>query len=342
MKKLNIYFIHAKYVKEREGVIENFKTALKKYRFNNVVISNIKVIDQFDPDEIDMQIIRDNVDYSKITDNNKVELYNQLIKNMHVNQLSNTLKHKAALELIAKVSNDGEINLVLEDDILYEERVCFGLDRLFGSLPSKYELVFLGMPTTTEKVDKTKFVFQDTHELFKVLPFCDSYIVSQSAAIKLLSKYKPIKFVNNVQLGFAADSLGISTTQCIPNIFIDGSKFGMFLSKMSPNNMLIFNNDYNQLRGLVGKADITPEDVRTMEKLVAKTPIKNNPDFIHQECLFHIKNGDYKKAKERFELAYNTYMSNGCILSNESVFLKDYIRTFKHFQEDIQDLMEEL
>lgn len=339
MKKLNIYFIHAKYVKEREGVIEGFKTALKKYRFSNIVVSNVKVIDKYDPDEIDMQVIKENVDYSKITDA-KVEFYNQIIRNMHINQLSNTLKHKVALEMIVKNSNDGEINLVLEDDILHEERVCFALDRLFGMLPSKYDLLFLGMPTTTDKVDKSKFIFQDTHELFKVLPFCDSYIVSHSAASKLLTKYKPIKFVNNVQLGYAADSLDLSTIQCIPNVFIDGSKFGMFLSKLSPNNMLIFNNDYNQLRGLVSKDTITSDDNKAVEKLLARTPIKNNPDFIHQECLFYIKNKDYKKAKEKFEQAYSTYMSNGCILSSESVFLKDYIRVFKHFQDDIKDLLE--
>jgi GR25 family glycosyltransferase involved in LPS biosynthesis len=337
MKKLNIYFIHAKYMKERESVIENFKIALKKHRFSNVVISSVNVIDDYDPDKIDMQIIRDYVSYEKITDT-KTEFYNQLLRNMHVNQLSNTLKHRHALELISKNSNDSEINMILEDDILYEERMCYNLDRLLGSLQSKHQIVFLGMPTTSENVDKSSYVFQDTHELFKVLPFCDSYIVSSSVASKLIGMYKPIKFVNNIQLSYIADTLDVSTVQCIPNIFIDGSKYGMFLSKMNANNPLIFNNDYNELRSLVSKDNPTNEDKKKVDKLLLKTPIKNNPDFIHQECLYHMKNEDYTKAKSRYEFAYNTYMSNGCVLSSESAFLKDYIRCFKYFQDDIREL----
>jgi hypothetical protein len=228
--------------------------------------------------------------------------------------------------------------MILEDDILYEERMCFNLDKLLESLQPKYQIVFLGMPTTSENVDKSKFVFQDTHELFKVLPFCDSYIISHSVASKIIEMYKPIKFVNNIQLSYIVDTLNISTVQCVPNIFIDGSKYGMFLSKMNANNPLIFNNDYNELRSLVAKDNLTNDDKKQINILLLKTPIKNNPDFIHQECLYHMKNEDYKTAKSRYEVAYNTYMTNGCVLSSESAFLKDYIRCFKYFQDDIKEL----
>lgn len=334
MKKLNIHIIHAKSLPERQSAINNFISTIKKYRFKNVIVSSVQLVDFCDPEDINVDVIRKYVDYTKIQESH-VEFYNQLLKNLHVNQLSNTLKHMRALENIAKSSNDNEINLVIEDDILYEDKVCLSFERMLQALPNKYDIVFLGMPTTTEITDKNKFTFQDTHKIFRVLPLCDSYLVSNSAAKALVMNYTPIKFVNNVQLSYVADKLGIETLQSVPNIFVDGSKYGLFLSKLSSNNPLIFNNDFITLRAIVNKQVLTKQDEAQVQQLTSRSPIKDNPDFVHLICLYHIKQKDYKTAIQRFEHAYNTYNSNGCILSNESVFLKDYIRTHKYLQADI-------
>lgn len=330
-RKLNIYFIHSKVLVERQSVIDNFTSTFKKYRFKNLTVSSVTIIDAYDPEDITMDTIRKYVDYGKIQESH-VEFYNQLLRNLHVNQLSNTLKHLNALEIIAKNSNDNELNLVLEDDILYEDKVCISFERMLQALPDKYDVAFLGMPTTNEVMDKSKFTFLDTHKIFKVLPVCDSYLVSHSAAKALAMNYTPIKFSNNLQLSFIADKLGIETIQSIPNIFIDGSKYGFFLSKISSNNPLIFNNDFITLRSIVSKETLTKEDYKIAQNLISQSGIKDNPDFIHLECLYHIKQADYKKAIQRFGDAYNTYNANGCILANDSVFLKDYIRTHKHTQ----------
>lgn len=334
VKKLNIYFIHSKDLKERESGINNFTSLFKKYRFRNIQISSIETISTYDPVDIDVNTIRQFVDYAKINENH-VEFYNQLLRNLHINQLSNTLKHFKALEMIAKKSNDKELNLVLEDDILYEEKVCMSFERMVDAIPEKFDIIMLGMPTTTDVVDKSKFTFQDTHKIFKVLPVCDSYLVSHSTAKALVMNYVPIKFSNATQLSYVCDKLGIDTIQSIPNIFVDGSKYGLFLSKLSSNNPLIFNNDFVTLRAIVTKETITKEDTDTFNKLINKSAIKDNPDFIHIECLYHLKQKKYKKALERFTDAYNTYMNNGCILSNDSVFLRDFIRTHKHIQTDL-------
>ena len=334
VKKLNIYFVHSKDLKERQSVIDNFSSTIKKYKFRNIEVSSIEVIKSYDPSEIDGNVIRQYIDYSKITESH-VEFYNQLLKNLHVNQLSNTLKHLKALELIAKNSNDNELNLVLEDDILYEDKVCMSFERMLQALPEKYDIVLLGMPTTVDVVDKSKFVFQDTHKIFKVLPVCDSYIVSHSTAKALVMNYAPVKFSNNNQLSYVCDKIGVQTLQSIPNIFIDGSKYGLFLSKLSSNNPLIFNNDFVNMRSIVSKNELSKRDHEDIKSIISKSPIKDNPDFIHMECQYYVKQKDYKKALKRFQDAYNIYMSNGCILSNDSVFLRDYIRSHKYLQTDI-------
>lgn len=333
-KKLNVYFIHAKTLKEREHVIQNVKTALKGHKFRNLSLSSFRVIDDFDPNDIDTQFIRENVSYSKIEETH-VQQFNGYIKNLHINQLSNALKHRKALELIAKRSNDNEINLILEDDVLYEERFCASLDTLVSALPSSYDIVFLGMPTKTAPPKSDTYTFQDTRETFDVLPFCDSYIISHSACKALVPHYSPIKFCNNVQLSFMCYKLGLTTLQSVANIFIDGSKYGMFLSKLNTNNPLIFNNDFTTLRTIISREHMNEESKNEVLKILSTTPLKHNPDFLHLECLFHIKNKDYEKARQKFEEAYNVYAANGCTLSHDSAFLRDYIFLHKHLQKDI-------
>lgn len=333
-KKLNIYFIHAKFIKEREQVIENFKKALKKYRFRNITLGKFYVITEYDPDTIDQEVIAKFVKYEKINESH-VELYNQLLKNMHINQLSNTLKHMKALSLIAKNSSDSEVNLILEDDILYEDKVCASFEKLVSFLPKAYDVIFLGLPVVNEMPNNNTYVFQETQKIFRILPFCDSYLVSHSAAKAIAANYTPIKFINNVQMSFVCDKIGITTLQSVPNVFIDGTKYGLFLSKLTPNNPLIFNNDFTNLRSIVGKDEVNDNDHQMVKNILSKSPIKHNPDFIHMECAYHMRCKNYEKARERYETAYNTYMSNGCIINNESGFLKDYIRCHKFLQNDI-------
>jgi GR25 family glycosyltransferase involved in LPS biosynthesis len=334
VKKLNIYFIHAKFIKEREEVIEKFKKTLKKHKFKDLVLGKFYVISEHDPEAITPEVISKYVKYERITESH-VEFYNQLMRNMHVNQLSNTLKHMKAISLIAKNSNDNEVNLVLEDDILYEDKVCFSLEKLVGSLSKSYDVVFLGFPTIDEPTEKSKYLFQETQKLFKVLPFCDSYLVSRSAAKAIAANYTPVKFCNNVQMSYICDKIGITTMQSVPNLFIDGTKYGLFLSKLTPNNPLIFNADFTKLRSIVLKDEYTEQDHQSVKDILQSSTIKNNPDFIHVECVYHMRCKNYEKARERYEIAYKTYMSNGCLISNESVFLKDYIRCHKYLQSDI-------
>lgn len=330
VKKLNVYFIHAKYIKERESVIQNFKNTIKKYKFRNLTVVNFQVVEDFDPSDIDMETVRQYVNYNKIQEPH-VEQYNQLLKNLHINQLSNSLKHYKAMELISKNSNDHEMNLILEDDVLYEEKICYSLDKLAASIPSQYDMIFLGMPTNQEREDKSGVIeFQESKKTFGVVPFCDSYLISHSACKAMLPHYSPIKFVNNIQIAYVCDKIGLTTLQSMPNMFIDGSKYGMFLSKLSNNNPLIFNGDFTAMRSIVNKESLDAQDINNAERLLAKTPLRGNPDFMHLECIYHVKNKAYEKARQRFEEAYNIYNANGCVLGNDSVFLRDYIRVHKH------------
>jgi hypothetical protein len=332
VKKVNVFFVHSKYTTERQATIHKFKELLFSFNFRNLKINKFIVVDDYDPVDIDINIIKKMVNYDKI-EQPELAVYNTLLRNLHVNQLSNTMKHLKALQLIS-LCPDNEINIVLEDDILYEEKICLSLERLISQMPMKYDYIFLGMPTTTEMKPSVEFIFQDTHKIFKVLPLCDSYIVSPNAARATTTHYHPIKFVNNVQLSYVIDKLGLSSVQSIPNLFVDGSKYGVFVSRVCPNNPLIFNNDFSFLASLLQKNEpITKEEHDKINTLLQTSPIKNNPDFMYCECLYHTLCKNYQLAKKRYEDAYKVYMSNACIITNESQFLKDFIRVHKFLQE---------
>jgi tetratricopeptide (TPR) repeat protein len=344
---LNIYFISTTWLKDRQRVITEFQKQIQKYFFKNIKNTTIKVITEFEPNEINGEIIQKTVNYTPfkeedtLKDDNKttsLTFYNQFLKNMHLFQLSSTLKHNKALEYIMKNSKDTDINIVLEDDVIYEERMFMMLEKIINSLPSDYDIVFLGMPTNKQIKDRNTISYQNISEVFRVLPFCDSYIISTEAAKKLYENYLPVKFSNNIQLSYLIEKLNLKPVLSLPAIFIDGSKFGMFLSTLTPNNALIFNNDYLQVKQILDTKKDSPlsdEEIDKITKICDQTPIKNHPDFMYVKAQFLTKQEKYNEAKDVYAEALKIYQSNSSVVNHESLFLKDYIRLHKNLQEVI-------
>lgn len=339
--KLNIYFVHATGLKDREPVITNLQKQVQKYHFKNINKVTVKVITDFDPNNIPGDFIQRAVNYTPIKEpddlkeENKTQtitFYNQFLKNMHLFQLSNALKHYKALELIAN-SGDDEISIVLEDDVVYEEKICLLLEKLIANLPSSYDMIFMGLPGNIEIKNRNEIKYQNTSEVFRVLPYTDSYLVTKQAAKRLYDEFLPIKFVGNIHLSYLLEKLNLKTVLTLPNIFADASKLGMFLSTLNPNNALVFNQDYMRLKTAVSKeGDLTADEIKALDEIVTKSQIQNHPDFGYQKALYYVKQKKYKEAEKLYEDALNIYTANNCIVNHESAFLKDYIRLYKHLQ----------
>lgn len=342
-RRLNVFFVHAQWLKDRERTISEFQKLTSKYQFKGIKSIKIRVITDYDPNDINGDIVSKTVSYNPIKDeedqpeNEKLSFYNGFLKNLHVFQLSNSLKHYKVLEEISKESSVDDINLVLEDDILYEDKMCMLLDKLISDLPQLYDIIFLGLPSNIDPKKRNTVRFQNTNEVFpRVLPYCDSYIVSKETATKLYENYLPIKFVNNVQLSMIMEKTKKTGIIAIPNIFMDGSKFGVFLSLLTPNNLLLFNNEYMRVKaGLSNYEQITKEEKTVLEKLFKDSQLNSHPDFMHLKAQFLSKNGKQKEAETVYETALKIYQMNNCIVNHESQFLKDYIRMYKDMQTDI-------
>jgi GR25 family glycosyltransferase involved in LPS biosynthesis len=266
-------------------------------------------------------------------------VYNNFLKNLHVHQLSNSLKHFKVYEKIAKSpeTDDSltELNIILEDDILYEERVFISLEKMARDLPANFDLVFLGLPTNIEIKNKNEVVFQQTKDIFKVLPYCDSYVISRSAAKKLYENYMPCKFLTNIQLSYLIEKLDLKALLVAPNIFMDGTKFGMFASSVNPNNVLMFNNDYNAVKTLIAKEVLSDQEKTMLIQLLKSSTIAQHPDFCYLKGQYLTKTGDFSEAQKCYEETYKKYKALNTIVNHESMFLKDYIRLFKHLQSDL-------
>ena len=176
--------------------------------------------------------------------------------------------------------------------------------------------------------------FKRVSDHFKIHPSSDSYILRKGSAQKILDAYLPIRYVNNVHMSFMAAKNDIQCFFTTPNIFADGTKYGVYISTLDPNNKLFMNPDYNALLIAVNKEKILESDLDSIRTLIKNQKFSGHPDIIYQVALFLAKIGDFDKSKQYFDEAFRLYKTNDCIINNTSEFLINYIRLFKYLQKD--------
>ena len=325
--KLNVYVVHVDTFQFRKLTCERLKDLLEKDTRFKV---NFQYIMDFDPQTISQDEVRQYVNYEQIKDE-PLNIFNSLLKNLHVNHLSNSLKHRRAIQYAAEAADD-EISLILEDDVVFNDNILDALKSTIEHKPEGCDLYFLGLPSSRDADSK----YQKTEEVFKVLPACDSYIITKEAAKTMYEDFAPIKYSNNIQLSYLMMKNNMSSYLAIPNIFIDGSKLGLYFSSLEVNNRLIFNQDYINLSKLVNEQhNYTDDQKKQINQLFIDVKLKTNPEFYYLKAIYELKSGNHIFAKAIFDYAYDLYESNGTILNNQSTFLRDYMRVFKHLQKAV-------
>ena len=264
--------------------------------------------------------------------------FKPLVKNMHVRQVSNTMKHVAALRRASNVDGDNNMrfSLILEDDALFGENVITALGYAVKDAPHDADIVFLGLPSTKQPPSEGA-VFDDVLALFGVLPACESYLVTPSAAARISAAMLPVRFQTNVQLTYAIKTLGIKAYLAVPNVFVDGSKLGVFTCSVDPNNRLMWNQPYCQMETIVrnmaaynvsGGAECDAE----FQKAWTDQPFKEHPDVLSIKATHLVRMGRLAEAHTVFAAALEIYDRNGSIVSNTSEFLRNYIAIFRDLQ----------
>jgi len=328
MKKiLGLYIIHTKELDMRKPFCEKLITELEK-KFT----LNVKYIDEYETTDIDNNTIRTFVNLEKTSNN---DIFDLLSKNIHVKCLSNTLKHYKAYEYIN--NSDDDYSIVIEDDVLFSNNLN---DRLLETikeikkLDNLWHILMLGVPIPSQHVSDKKII--NTSDIFKILPVCDSYFVNRKTVSELIKQFIQVKFITNVHLSFIQAHRNINILMTSEPIFVDGSKYGLFLSSLEVNNKLFLNNDYNTMSLILKDIDasgMSEEKIKKFEDVSASVQVKNHPDVMYLTGLFHLKNKNFEKCKEIFDSIYQILDSNKTVIFNsESEFLLNYCNISAHFQ----------
>lgn len=317
---LNVFVIHVQSLTHRKVTCEKLRSMIE-----NLSGTHFEYITNNDPTEIKNENIRKFLNYEPFKEED-LKPFNGFLRNLHLNHLSNALKHMEALE---KAASSNKPSLIIEDDMIFNDNIVESIKSILKNHPKDADVVFLGLPSIKE----TTSVYQNVRETFPILPCCDSYIIMPSAARKLFDALLPIKFSTNVQLSYLFKKLDMNVVSIVPNVFVDGSKFGLYYSTLEVNNRLIFNSEYVTLAKLIHETEsFSEEDITKINNLFMNIKLKTNPEFYHLKALFETKIGNAEYAKYIFQYALSLYENNGCIINSQSQFLKDYMRVYKHLQ----------
>lgn len=209
--KLAVYVIHRNNV---SAVRDSVVTKLRKI-FSGPTRSleapfkvvGFTVVSDFDPESIPRDRISE---YADISADGLQPPFDRLVGPMHINQLSNALKHYRALSLIAErrdVVPPNTVHLVLEDDVLYNEEIMEdALSRAVAQAPMDWDILFPGLPSTNDEAetdaDKGNIRYHRLEALFRAIPSCESYVVTTQAAQRLASAFLPVRFATNIHLSW--------------------------------------------------------------------------------------------------------------------------------------------
>jgi hypothetical protein len=331
--KVKIFIIHASFMDVRKQRIESLITTLSEE--NKRVAFSFEYINDYDPDTIKQEDIATKVNLAKA---NNGELYDSLIRNMHINQLSNSLKHALAMVKAYNETEAFDMFITLEDDVLYGDDVLTRLADVVKMVADvkdpPIDLLFLGLPSLVPVPPSDQPTFRKVSDFFRLFPCCDSYIFTKECVAKVLPKVYPIKYTENIQLSWIAEECKLNCIMTTPNVFLDGSKYGAYLSAVDPNSKLVFNPEFNKLAQIVSKkGEYTPEEEKTIDAELETIKFRNHPDVMHLAALYHMAKGDYKKAENILENVYNIITQNGCIVNGDTEFLRTYARLHKHTQD---------
>ena len=334
LTQVNIFIIHYTKLTERESLFSKLQTVLNGLlRTNPDLRVGLKTVSKFDPETLTTDFIQRIHDISEFKDENTLMYNKYIFKSPNPNIISNCLKHMDAYNYIAKNTKDDDVNIIIEDDVIFDatfdtQLVKFVKDKLY----TKSDIVFFGLPSTVPINEKRPIEVQHIDDKKAILPCCDSYYISKKTAEAFSKAYIPIKFPHNIQMSYLINTMNCNIAKTFPNIMADGSKIGTTSSTISPNNILVFNSSYKTVYKLLEKPDPTKEDIGTIGTLLEENKFKDSPDFVFLEGLYLMRTKRYEMAKTLFDKAIRLYEANHSPLNSQSALIQNYVDVCKHTQ----------
>lgn len=334
---VHVYVVHSRRLAGRLPGVLKLKDSLASETTSEGAVStkSFELVCDHEPSELDAARVKE---VANVSGQGLPPPFNQATGPIHINQLSNVLNHHTCLTRSAACP-PSDVCLVVEDDVLYnEDTVKEAVRKTLEHAPAQgWDILFLGLPCTIKNSGDSEDVprFQPTSEVFRMLPCCDSYLITPATARVLLKDFLPVRFPTHIQLSYLIQKHGLRVYVTWPNVFLDGSKLGAYTSSLNWNNRLSWNPWYVKLNALVKGAnqDSPPSLFSEIDNIYSTMNFKEHPDVTYMYALSHIKRKNYVRAKDLMDAAYRMYGENGCILNKGSEFLNTYCDLFSHVQD---------
>lgn len=197
------------------------------------IVENITFIDEFDQDVLNEELIEEwyNPIESDWYDRNK--LWSQAglpttpFRRINLAEVSCTIKHIKALELIAK-NGDG---FIIEDDVLIVNSFVEEFNQSFDQLPQDWDIIMIGAGCNMHVkniIPGVRF-----YKMRDPATRClDSYMVSQSAAEKILNTVKPFQNISDWEFAWQFYINKLNTYWLEPSLCVQGSEIGLYKSTL--------------------------------------------------------------------------------------------------------------
>jgi len=329
--KLHVYVLHHKMLNMRKNICEQLEQKLRSSSQHGIEFT---YIEEHDPDSLDMEKVKTMVDPSKTN----IPLFDLMLKNLHIRQVSNALKHHEAYSRMEKLDDDKDACLVLEDDIIFSDSIESKLNEMITFLQEKkddWNINFLGLPQPVTGENDGNMKLTPTNTLYRMIPEVSSYFIKPSTARILKQKWFPLRFKTNIQLSYlllTSPKDEFKVTMSLPNLFVDGTKLGVYLSTLETNNKLILNQDYNKVAAKILAKKYTQNELDDIRKTLQNAKFSNHPDFLMLSAVLEMHEGNFAESKKIFEKCFDLYTANNAILNGESLFLLYYTRIFRYIQ----------
>lgn len=317
---MNAYIIHDTSLKNREGNIEIIKEALEKVIF----INEVQVVDNYNVKDLNASNVKNLIRQQKPEESDEVEmLFERFQRPLNLANVSNYLKHFTAIEKTVKSNIP---SLIIEDDVILSKDCAKLL-----SDPSIFEkdVVAFGQPFTSKPSSKyTKMCNFNTN--MALLPTCDSYFISVRAANAVIKRMLPIVYQTNISLSLNFNREGMEVFKTFPNAFIDGSKVGKFTSSINNNNVLLLHSTYNKLYAMI-QGEVEFDETRFNVEY-DRSEYPESPDLMYLKGLALLKMNKVEEAKKIFDIVFEKYCEDGCVLNKTCSFMGNYMNFFRVLQ----------
>lgn len=327
MFTVKVYLLHSPHLAVRK---EQMKSLTDLFDNNTLMKIDYEYIESYSPVELSTMNLQDKVNLHK---QNNGEFFDSIITKLSLLNVSNGLKHALALEKASKESSKYDFFMILEDDVIYGNNVLTNLQNVLDHIKTTSDVIdimFLGFPSLVP-LTSPDISYIKASEYFKLYPCCDSYLIKSDKIEKIAAAFLPLKYITNFHLSYICQKEELQTYMTSPNIFLDGSKYGSYLSSLDPKNRLLFNPDFIKVSNLL--QNYTAENDSVIKSTLEQMKFKNHPDIMHLNALYLLAKGDYNKTKEVLDSIYDISIQNGCVINNETDFLKTYVKLFMYLQE---------